>query len=79
MPDFKKNQTRGLYRWILWLIFNSVIDFTLPDVQVMHVVDDASLRKNYAALKEKTDVQNENTPQGILFFPCQDVLCKVNS
>jgi hypothetical protein len=31
----------------------------------MHVVDDASLRKNYAALKEETDVSSEKTPQGI--------------
>lgn len=32
----------------------------------MNVEDDASLRKNYAALKEKTDVEHEKGAQGIL-------------
>ena len=45
-----------------WSILNSVIGFTQPDVQVLHIVEDGSLRKSYVASKEKTDVEHAKEP-----------------
>lgn len=42
--------------------FNSIIGFIQPDVQVMHIVEDGSLRKSYVAFKEKTDVEQAKEP-----------------
>lgn len=56
------------YICILQVIFNRIFGFPLPDVQAMIVEDDASLRKNYAALKEETDVGHEKRAQGVLPF-----------
>ena len=39
-----------------------VIGFTQPDVQVLHIVEDGSLRKSYVASKEKTDVEHAKEP-----------------
>lgn len=64
-----KQLQQKLNWWIIsayFGLFSTVYLFGLPDVQVMNVEDDASLRKNYAALKEKTDVEHEKGAQGIL-------------
>lgn len=62
ISDFEEDQAGGSYCWQSWFIFNSIICFIQPAVQVIYITEDGSLGKSYAAFRGKTDVEHAKVP-----------------